>query len=116
MSQKTIQIDPKYLAASSAGTSQRSTAGGTRRKGRKEKPKAATLVKPDKMKKQWIAKVKEFQKKRQDEEACHHATARKTCEQGYVVGNNDTEADSQVEAGFGGASPPVKRLSYSCQP
>ena len=69
MSQKTIQIDPRYLAASSAGTSQRSAASGTRKRGRKEKPKAATLVKPDKMKKQWIAKVKEFQKKRQDEEA-----------------------------------------------
>jgi hypothetical protein len=69
MSQKTIQIDPRYLAASSVGTSQRSAATGTRKRGRKEKPKAATLVKPDKMKKQWIAKVKEFQKKRQDEEA-----------------------------------------------
>lgn len=71
MSQKTIQIDPKYLAASSSSGvgGGRTVNTGTRRRGRKEKPKAATLVKPDKMKKQWIAKVKEFQKKRQDEEA-----------------------------------------------
>lgn len=70
MSQKTIQIDPRYLAASSSGSGTgRQISTGTRRRGRKEKPKAATLVKPDKMKKQWIAKVKEFQKRRQDEES-----------------------------------------------
>jgi hypothetical protein len=56
MSNKTIQLNPAFL---SGGNS--STKSTTQKKERKEKP--TTTVKPNKVKKQLLAKIKEFQNK-----------------------------------------------------
>jgi hypothetical protein len=84
MSQKTIQIDPTLLSISG-----RSSKSGTKKREKKKKPKAATLVKPDRMKKQWIQRVKEYQMRKQSEAEASRKEEEKKVEEQSLQDFND---------------------------
>ena len=84
MSQKTIQIDPTLLSISG-----KSSKSGTKKRERKRKPKAATLVKPDRMKKQWIQRVKEYQMRKQSEAEANRKEEEKKAEEQSLQDFND---------------------------
>jgi hypothetical protein len=84
MSQKTIQIDPTLLSLSG-----KSSKSGTKKRERKKKPKAATLVKPDRMKKQWIQRVKEYQMRKQSEAEANRKDEEKKAEVQSLQDFND---------------------------
>ena len=84
MSQKTIQIDPTLLSLSG-----KSSKSGTKKRERKKKPKAATLVKPDRMKKQWIQRVKEYQMRKQSEAVANRKEDEKRAEEQSLQDFND---------------------------
>ena len=84
MSQKTIQIDPTLLSISG-----KSSKSGTKKRERKRKPKAATLVKPDRMKKQWIQRVKEYQMRKQSEAEANRKEEEKKADEQSLQDFND---------------------------